>query len=107
MIVKSAKPAIESLKLAEEVNDDFFNKKLSNRERKDRKRNRGDYGEERFFKQGEKLELDEDVLAQRKVLQEQVDDQLMDAISKVPLMKEYLKDLFGLKHGQAPHRMVF
>ena len=35
-----------------------------------------------------------------------MDYQRLDVISKVSVMKEYLKDLSGLKDGQAPHSMA-
>lgn len=40
-------------------------------------------------------------------IQSQVDSKVLDLIQKQPLLKGYLKRIFTLKKGQAPHQMVF
>lgn len=54
-------------------------------------------------KEGQKKELS----AERKKLQADVDTQLLSQIKKVPNMRSYLKSLFTLQKGQAPHKMKF
>lgn len=52
-------------------------------------------------------EQKKEVSAERKELQATVDSQLLVEILKVPQMRSYLKSLFSLSKGQAPHAMKF
>lgn len=40
-------------------------------------------------------------------LQSQIDTKILDLVQKEPLLKGYLKTIFTLKKGQAPHQMIF
>jgi large subunit ribosomal protein L6e len=52
-------------------------------------------------------EQKKEVSAERKKIQSDVDSQLLTHIKKVPNMRSYLKSLFTLQKGQAPHTMKF
>jgi len=62
-------------------------------------------GEEAFFDLSK--EINPEFLAKRKVDQEKVDAELIKAIEKTPLLKEYLSAKFTLSNGEAPHMMKF
>lgn len=59
--------------------------------------------DEMFDGQDNKKELS----AERKKLQTTVDSELISAVKAVPNMRSYLKSLFTLQKGQAPHAMKF
>lgn len=59
--------------------------------------------DEMFDGQENKKELS----AERKKLQSDVDAALISAVKAVPNMRSYLKSLFTLQKGQAPHSMKF
>merc|ERR1712178_556927 len=59
--------------------------------------------EEVFFEKDKESTIDDS----RKAIQKQVDDNLVEEISKTPLLKAYLSSKFSLKKGQKPHAMTF
>lgn len=109
VIVTSTKLPIDAITLPKEVEDEkeFFGKKTTNKENKERKKLRRKVTEDKFFKQGQRLAIDPEWLAKRKEIQKQVDESIIKAVKATPLMRQYLRELFGLKSGEAPHRMLF
>ena len=81
-------------KVADSIKDDFF-------KRKDLKFEK----EEDFFVE-EKAKR-ERVTDERKKGQNDVDTKVKEAVDKVPMMKEYLRNRFALKSGDKPHLMKF
>ena len=67
-----------------------------------KKRKRGD-GEE-FFAEDEKKEI---VSPEKVAKQKALDDVVMPAVEKVPMMAKYLKSLFSLSKADMPHKMKF
>merc|ERR1711865_760323 len=59
--------------------------------------------DELFFEKEKESTIDD----ARKALQTQVDDKLIAAIKKTPLLTEYLKAKFSLQKGDKPHQMSF
>ena len=81
-------------KVADSIKDEFF-------KRKDLKFEK----EEDFFVE-EKAKR-ERVTDERKKGQNDVDTKVKEAVDKVPMMKEYLRNRFALKSGDKPHLMKF
>ena len=81
-------------KVADSIKDDFFKKKDLKFEK-----------EEDFFVE-EKAKR-ERVTDERKKGQNDVDTKVKEAVDKVPMMKEYLRNRFALKSGDKPHLMKF
>merc|ERR1712072_1102762 len=75
------------------VNDALFSKPKSTKKKSD----------ELFFEKEKESTIDE----ARKALQTQVDDKLIAAVKKTPLLTEYLKAKFSLQKGDMPHKMTF
>lgn len=44
---------------------------------------------------------------ERRTTQNNVDTEVKKAIEKVPMLRDYLRNRFALKNGQAPHNLVF
>lgn len=71
--------------------------------------------DEKMFKKTQKKtksmfegeEAKKEVSAERKKLQSEIDTQLLGQIKKIPNLRSYLKSLFTLQKGQAPHNMKF
>ena len=81
-------------KVAEKVDDKFFNKVEVKREK-----------EEDFFEEAKTKK--ERVTAERTQAQNDVDGVVKKAVDEVPMMKEYLRNRFALKNGDKPHQMKF
>ena len=81
-------------KVADSIKDDFFKKKDLKFEK-----------EEDFFVE-EKAKR-ERITDERKKSQNDVDTKVKEAVDKVPMMKEYLRNRFALKSGDKPHLMKF
>merc|ERR1711985_31026 len=75
------------------VNDALFSKPKSTKKKSD----------ELFFEKEKESTIDE----ARKALQSQVDDKLIAAVKKTPLLEQYLKAKFSLQKGDLPHKMSF
>ena len=45
--------------------------------------------------------------AEKKAMQKSLDDQLVKAVDKTPMLKAYLGALFTLTKGMKPHEMKF
>ena len=81
-------------KVADSIKDDFFKRKELKLEK-----------EEDFFVE-EKAKR-ERITDERKKSQNDVDTKVKEAVDKVPMMKEYLRNRFALKSGDKPHLMKF
>lgn len=92
VIATNTKLDISKVKLNESLTDALFAKEKSAKK-----------GE--FFEDGKKAE--KKVSEQRKSLQKEVDDQLCPLVKKVPFLSSYMRALFTLQDGQAPHAMKF
>lgn len=106
-IVTSTKVDISGVKVPDEVTDDFFRTAKTRADIKRRRLARHHFNEENFFKQGEKPELNEESLKKKKAIQKQVDEKIVAAVKKVPLLNEYLRDSFGLRNNDVAHRLIF
>jgi len=84
---------ISGVKVPDTVNDALFAKPKSTKKKND----------ELFFEKEKESTIDD----ARKALQTQVDDKLIAAIKKTPLLTEYLKSKFSLQKGDMPHKMTF
>ena len=60
-----------------------------------------------LFAGDEVLEKGETVSAERVAKQKKLDDAVMPAVEKVPMMAKYLKSLFSLSKADVPHKMKF
>ena len=98
IIATSTKIDISSVQLPEKLNDDYFRRQRPKRAKK----GDGDI----FTKTKEKFKPSEE----RKKDQKEVDKQLLKAIAKHPekvMLTRYLRNTFGLRTMQYPHRMKF
>merc|ERR1711939_448437 len=84
---------ISGVKVPANVDDALFQKPKQAKKKND----------ELFFEKEKESSLDES----RKALQSQVDDKIIAAIKKTPLLEEYLKAKFSLSKGDKPHKMNF
>merc|ERR1711967_73084 len=84
---------ISGVAIPAEVNDALFQKPKSTKKKSD----------ELFFEKEKETTIDES----RKKLQATVDDKLIAAVKKTPLLEEYLKAKFSLQKGDLPHKMTF
>merc|ERR1712216_599395 len=84
---------ISGVAVPDSVNDALFSKPKSTKKKSD----------ELFFEKEKESTIDE----ARKVLQSQVDDKLIAAVKKTPLLEQYLKAKFSLQKGDLPHKMSF
>merc|ERR1711907_175961 len=84
---------ISGVSIPDTVNDALFQKPKSTKKKTD----------ELFFEKEKESTIDE----ARKALQTQVDDKLIAAVKKTPLLTEYLKAKFSLQKGDMPHKMTF
>merc|ERR1711939_329322 len=84
---------ISGVSIPDSVNDALFQKPKSTKKKTD----------ELFFEKEKESTIDE----ARKALQTQVDDKLIAAVKKTPLLTEYLKAKFSLQKGDMPHKMSF
>merc|ERR1712167_478348 len=84
---------ISGVKVPDSVNDALFQKPKSTKKKTD----------ELFFEKEKETTIDES----RKALQSAVDDKLIAAVKKTPLLTEYLKAKFSLQKGDLPHKMAF
>merc|ERR1719230_1295970 len=84
---------ISGVSVPAEVNDALFVKPKSTKKKSD----------ELFFEKEKETTIDEN----RKKLQSAVDDKLIAAVKKTPLLTEYLKAKFSLQKGDMPHKMSF
>eukprot|EP00052_Salpingoeca_macrocollata_P030400 m.319398 g.319398 ORF g.319398 m.319398 type:complete len:239 (+) comp23145_c0_seq1:83-799(+) len=95
VIGTSAKINISDVKIDDKLNDAYFKRPA------EKKKPAGEFFE------GKKDEKKKTVEDQRKADQKALDSQLLSAIKKVDLMKEYLQSSFSLKKGDFPHAMKF
>merc|ERR1711939_312984 len=84
---------ISGVSIPKEVTDALFTKPKSTKKKSD----------ELFFEKEKETSIDES----RKKLQSSVDDKLIAAVKKTPLLEEYLKAKFSLQKGDLPHKMTF
>merc|ERR1712224_1051243 len=84
---------ISGVAVPDSVNDALFSKPKSTKKKSD----------ELFFEKEKESTIDE----ARKALQSQVDDKLIAAVKKTPLLEQYLKAKFSLQKGDLPHKMSF
>merc|ERR1719230_1498907 len=84
---------ISGVSIPKEVTDALFTKPKSTKKKSD----------ELFFEKEKETSIDES----RKKLQSSVDDKLIAAVKKTPLLEEYLKAKFSLQKGDMPHKMSF
>merc|ERR1711998_33597 len=84
---------ISGVSIPAEVTDSLFVKPKSTKKKSD----------ELFFEKEKETTIDES----RKKLQAAVDDKLIAAVKKTPLLEEYLKAKFSLQKGDLPHKMTF
>merc|ERR1711907_369985 len=84
---------ISGVSIPADVNDSLFVKPKSTKKKSD----------ELFFEKEKETTIDD----ARKKLQSAVDDKLIAAIKKTPLLQEYLKAKFSLQKGDLPHKMTF
>merc|ERR1712178_366475 len=84
---------ISGVSIPKEVTDALFTKPKSTKKKSD----------ELFFEKEKETSIDES----RKKLQSSVDDKLIAAVKKTPLLEEYLKAKFSLQKGDLPHKMSF
>merc|ERR1712224_142047 len=82
---------ISGVSIPKEVTDALFTKPKSTKKKSD----------ELFFVKEKETSIDES----RKKLQSSVDDKLIAAVKKTPLLEEYLKAKFSLQKGDMPHKM--
>ena len=61
-------------------------------------------GAEEFFAEDEEKEI---VSPEKVAKQKALDDVVMPAVEKVPMMAKYLKSLFSLSKADMPHKMKF
>jgi len=85
---------ISGVTIPEEVNDKYFSRVKSAKR-----------GEEGFFDL--QKEIPQEWLAKRKEMQKKVDELVVAAVEKVPLLADYLKAPFTLQKGLPPHMMKF
>ena len=100
-IATSAKVDVSKVDLKGWTDADFGRKK-EKAAAAAKKRKRGD-GEE-FFAEDEKKEI---VSPEKVAKQKALDDVVMPAVEKVPMMAKYLKSLFSLSKADMPHKMKF
>merc|ERR1711959_793687 len=84
---------ISGVAVPDSVNDALFQKPKTAKKKSD----------ELFFEKEKESTIDES----RKALQSQVDDKLIAAVKKTPLLEQYLKAKFSLQKGDLPHKMSF
>ena len=96
VIATSTTVDISSVKLSEALTDDLFKKAEVARSSK-------------FLKNEEAaMQVEKPKASSTRVaLQKEVDTQLRVAIKKVPMLSSYLKSVFTLRRGQAPHTLNF
>jgi len=80
---------------ADKFDDAYFKKPEKKKQKKT---------EAEFFAQQKKTK---ELKPERVADQKAVDDELLKAISKVPLLKQYLNSSFTLRNGQFPHALKF
>eukprot|EP00924_Labyrinthula_sp_SR-Ha-C_P013725 snap_masked-scaffold_5-processed-gene-11.24-mRNA-1 protein AED:0.19 eAED:0.19 QI:0/-1/0/1/-1/1/1/0/189 len=100
-ISTTQKVDIEGLQIPDEVNDSYFTPKKSAKATTDSAKSR------EFFQQGAVFKYDPEITKKKKAVQDKVDDAIMSNIEEVAFLKEYLKDKFFLRRGEAPHKMAF
>lgn len=94
VIATSTKFDLSSLKI-ENVQEALFQKDSASKKAK-----------KEFFEQ-EDAQRTVIVSEEKKSLQKQIDQQILDAVKAVPFAAAYLKSRFSLQRGQAPHSMKF
>lgn len=101
VIATSTRIDISGLHLNETISDNMFIEQLK-QQRKDRKAQQSSFLPENTMKVDHPKASSE-----RIALQKSVDEQVIKAIRKVPMLSTYLKTMFSLKKGQAPHALYF
>lgn len=103
VIATSTKVDISAVKVPETVNDAFFAKA---KEQKSKKAQDSDV-QKKDQKREKRVDFESKLSDERKKLQETVDEQILAAIKKTPLLAGYLTSRFTLSNGQYPHLMKF
>ena len=94
VIATSTKMDISSVDVPDKLDDDYFKRVASISDAK----------KANIFAESSKSYSVSD---QRKADQTVVDEQLLEAVKKVPMLEGYLKSKFSLQKGQYPHQMKF
>jgi large subunit ribosomal protein L6e len=94
VIATSTKMDISSVDVPDKLDDDYFKRVASTTDSK----------KANIFAESSKSYSVSD---QRKADQTVVDEQLLEAVKKVPMLEGYLKSKFSLQKGQYPHQMKF
>ncbi|KAI9287589.1 ribosomal protein L6e-domain-containing protein [Umbelopsis sp. AD052] len=95
VIATSTKVDLSAAQIDEKFNDAYFTKKtVSNKKG----------SEEEFFEGEQKKKVYPETKAND---QKNVDKALLEAVSKVPHLRQYLASTFSLKKGQFPHQLKF
>ena len=105
LIATSTKVDISGVKIPENLNDAMFAKPVEKKEKKLQEEKKPEGKRVPLWKQRPK-----DFTCaspERKQIQKAIDAQVFDAVKKVEFMREYLAEKFGLKHTDAPHKMIF
>jgi len=98
VIATSTKVHLPTLKVDRKFNDDYFKSKAANKV--------GKKTEKHFFA-GQRTSKNKKLPEERIADQKAIDAQVIAAVKKVPLLKDYLNTSFSLKKGQQPHLLKF
>ena len=97
-IATSTSVDLKGVKIDAKLNDAYFAREAAPKAKKDAE---GD-----FFAPDAAAAAPE-LSAEKKAMQKSLDDQLVKAVDKTPMLKAYLGALFTLTKGMKPHEMVF
>lgn len=101
VIATSTRIDISGIRLNEKISDNLFIEQLKQKKRDNKT-------QQSTFLPENTMQVDRPKASSERIaLQKSVDEQVIKAVRKVPMLSTYLKTMFSLKSGQAPHALRF